>query len=207
VPKLDVLNMNGERVGDIELSDAIFNAEINESVLHEVVKNYLANQRQGTHKAKTRAEVRGGGRKPFKQKGTGRARQGTTRAPHFVGGGVAFAKMPRDYSYKLPKQVKRVAMKSALSAKAMNNELILVDALDFNAPKTQEMMKVLSNIKAAPKSYIVSAQKNENVYRSARNIPGVQTSFVGEMNVYAILKHGSLILTQEAANLIQEVYK
>jgi large subunit ribosomal protein L4 len=207
VPKLDVLNMNGERVGDIELSDAIFNAEINESVLHEVVKNYLANQRQGTHKAKTRAEVRGGGRKPFKQKGTGRARQGTTRAPQYKGGGVVFAKAPRDFSYKLPKQVKRVAMKSALSSKLKNNELILVDALNLNAPKTQEMVKVLSNIKANQKSYIVSAQMNDNVYRSARNIAGVQATFVGEMNVYEILKHNSLILTQEAVNLIQEVYK
>jgi len=207
VPKLDVLNMNGERVGDIELSDAIFNAEINESVLHEVVKNYLANQRQGTHKAKTRAEVRGGGRKPFKQKGTGRARQGTTRAPQYKGGGVVFAKAPRDFSYKLPKQVKRVAMKSALSSKLKNNELILVDALTMNAPKTQEMVKVLSNIKANAKSYIVSAKMNDNVYRSARNIAGVQATFVGEMNVYEILKHNSLILTQEAVNLIQEVYK
>lgn len=207
MPKLDVLNMNGQKVGDFDLNDAIFNAEVNESVLHEAVKNYLANQRQGTHKAKTRAEVRGGGRKPFKQKGTGRGRQGTIRAPHYKGGGIVFAKVPRDYSYKLPKQVKRVAMKSALSAKVKNNELILLDSLNFDAPKTTEMIKVLGNIKASGKAYILSAQMNENVYKSTRNICGAKASYVGEMNVYDILKHSSLVMTQDAANLIQEVYK
>lgn len=151
MPKLDVLNVSGEKIGDIDLNPGIFGIEVNEYVLHDVVKNYLANQRQGTQSAKTRAEVRGGGKKPFRQKGTGRARQGTTRAPHYVGGGVAFAPKPRDYSYRLPKRVKRLALFSALSAKVAAGEVIVLDDIAMDAPKTKDMIKILSNIKAEKK--------------------------------------------------------
>lgn len=198
--------MSGDRVGEIELNESVYGAEVNEHVLYEVVKNYLANQRQGTQSAKTRAEVRGGGRKPFRQKGTGRARQGTIRAPHFVGGGVAFAPKPRDYSYKLPKKVKRLALRSALSSKVNNGEVIVLDALALEAPKTKEMVKVLNNIKAERKALVVTLDKNENVLRSANNIQGVETSFVGSLNVYEILNHTSLVITKEAAEKIGEVY-
>jgi len=206
VPKLDILSINGDRVGEIELNESVFGIEANESVLHEAVKNYLANQRQGTHSAKTRSEVRGGGAKPFRQKGTGRARQGTIRAPHYVGGGVAFAKKPRDYSYKLPKKVKLLAMKSALSSKVKNNEVIILDELTIDSPKTKDMINVLTNVKAGKKALVMTNEINENVYKSARNIKGVTASFVGQMNVYQILNHNSLIMTKEAVQKIEEVY-
>jgi len=206
MPKVDIINVTGAKVGELDLNEHIFGAEVNESVLHEVVKNYLANQRQGTQSAKTRAEVRGGGRKPFKQKGTGRARQGTIRAPHFVGGGVSFAPKPRDYSYKLPKQVKRVAMKSALSAKVANNEIIILDDLALNAPKTKEIIKILSDVNSAKKALIVTDGKNANVVLAARNLQGVRTDIVGTMNVYQILNHTSFIATKAAIAKIEEVY-
>ncbi len=206
MPNYDVLNVLGEKVGDMELVDTIFGIEPNEAVVHAVVKNYLANQRQGTHAARTRSEVRGGGRKPFRQKGTGRARQGTIRAPHYVGGGVAFAKKPRDYSYKLNKKVKRLAIKSVLSSKVLENNLIIVDELNFEAPKTKEMVKVLQNLKTEKKTLIITADKNENVIRSANNIPGVATAMVQGMNVYQMLHHTTCIMTKAAAEKIQEVY-
>ncbi len=204
--KHDMINVSGQKVGEIELNESVFAAEVNEAVLHEVVKNYLANQRQGTHAAKTRSEVRGGGKKPFRQKGTGRARQGTTRAPHFVGGGVAFAKKPRDFSYRLNKKVKRLALKSALSAKVNNNELIVIDELSMDAARTKDMINILTNVNAAKKALIVTADKNENVIRSANNIKGVATAEAQGVNVYQILHHDTCILTKEAVQKIEEVY-
>ena len=206
MPKLDILNISGERIGEIELNDNVYGIEINEHVVYEAVKNYLANQRQGTQSAKTRSEVRGGGKKPFRQKGTGRARQGTTRAPHFVGGGVAFAPKPRDYSYKLPKKIKRLALKSALTAKVNDGEMIIIDALNFDAPKTKDMVNILRNVKADKKALVVTSESNKNVYKSTTNIKGSKASHVGELNVYDILKYNTLILTKEAAKKIEEVY-
>lgn len=206
MPKVDIINVSGQVVGELELNEHIFGVEVNQVVLHEVVKNYLANQRQGTQSAKTRAEVRGGGKKPFRQKGTGNARQGTIRAPHFVGGGVVFAPKPRDYSYKLPKQVKRVAMMSALSSKVANNEMIVLDDLAMESGKTKEMIKLLANIKAAKKAMFVLPEVNKNVVLSARNLQGIRTDLVSTMNVYQILNHGSFITTKQAIEKIQEVY-
>lgn len=206
MPKLNVLNINGQNVGEIELVDAIFNVEVNEHVLYEAVKNQLANKRQGTQSAKTRAEVRGGGRKPWKQKGTGRARQGSTRSVQWVGGGVAFAPKPRDYRYTLPKKVRRLAMKSALSAKVQNNEIIVLDALNMEAPKTKEFAQILKNINAGKKALIVTAENNENVIKSARNIEGVQAATVNTINVYDILKYDSFVITTDAVKKVEEVY-
>lgn len=206
MPKLDVLNVMGNKVGEIQLNDTVFGAEVNKDVLHEVVVNYLANQRQGTQSAKTRAEVRGGGRKPFRQKGTGNARQGTIRAPHFIGGGVVFAPKPRDYSYSLPKKVKRLALRSALSSKVINNEIIVLDQISFEAPKTKEMLKMLKNINANGKALIVTLDKNDNVVFSANNIQGVKTSFVGQLNVYEILNHTNFVITKDAVEKLEEVY-
>ena len=204
--KVTMLNMAGAEAGSIELKDDIFGIEINQFAVHEVVKNYLANQRQGTQSAKTRAEVRGGGRKPFRQKGTGRHRQGSTTDPSQVGGGVAFAPKPRDYRYSISKKLKRLAMKSALSSKVEEKEIIVLDALTFAEPKTKDMLKVLENVKAAKKALIIMAEKDENVIKSAANIPGVKTALVGTMNVYEIIHYTSFIVTKEAINKIEEVY-
>ena len=206
MPKLNVLNVSGQNVGEIELSDSIFGVEVNGHVLYEVVKNQLANKRQGTQSAKTRAEGRGGGRKPWKQKGTGRARQGSTRSVQWVGGGVAFAPKPRSYKYTLPKKVRRLAMKSALSSKVQNSEVIVLDALNMDAPKTKEFAQILNNINAAKKALVVIADKNDNVIKSARNIEGVQTALVNTMNVYDILKYDSFIITTDAVKKVEEVY-
>lgn len=203
---IKMLNMAGAEVGEITLNDAIFGIEPNEYAVHATVKSYLANQRQGTQSAKTRSEVRGGGRKPFRQKGTGRHRQGSTTDPSQIGGGIVFAPKPRDYSYAIPKKVKRLALKSALSAKVAENELIVLDELKFEAPKTKEMVKVLENVKAEKKALIVLAEKDENVIRSASNLQGVRTALVSTMNVYEIVNHYSLILTKAAAEKIEEVY-
>ena len=203
---IKMLNMAGAEVGEITLNDAIFGIEPNEYAVHATVKNYLANQRQGTQSAKTRSEVRGGGRKPFRQKGTGRHRQGSTTDPSQIGGGIVFAPKPRDYSYAIPKKVKRLALKSALSAKVAENELIVLDELKFEAPKTKEMVKVLENVKAEKKALFVLAEKDENVIRSASNLQGVRTALVSTMNVYEIVNHYSLILTKAAAEKIEEVY-
>jgi large subunit ribosomal protein L4 len=204
--KVTMLNMAGEAVGDIELNDAVFGIEVNEFAVHEVIKNYLANQRQGTQSAKTRGEVRGGGRKPFRQKGTGRGRQGSLTSPSHIGGGVVFAPKPRDYSYSVPKKVKRLAIKSVLTSKVQENEIIVLDSLSFEAPKTKEMVKVLENVKAAKKAIIVMDEKDENVIRSAANIPGVKTTLVSTLNTYEILNAGSFIVTKEAVKKIEEVY-
>jgi len=207
MPKVNVYNILGEQVEEIELKDDIFGVDVNEHVLYEVVKNQLANKRQGTQSAKTRAEVRGGGRKPWRQKGTGRARQGSIRAPHWVGGGVAFAPKPRDYSYKVPKKVKRLAMKSALSSKVLNEEIIVLDELSLEEPKTKEMAKILANIKAGKKALIVMDEKDMNIIKSARNIPNVQISLVNTLNVYDILNFDSFIITKDAVRKVEEVYK
>lgn len=204
--KVTMLNMAGAEVGEITLNDEIFGIEPNEFAVQTVIKNYLANQRQGTQSAKTRSEVRGGGRKPFRQKGTGRHRQGSTTDPTQVGGGIVFAPKPRDYRYSVPKKVKRLALKSVLSAKVADNELIVLDELKFDEPKTKEMVKVLDNIKADKKPLIVMDEKDENVVRSASNIQGVRTALVGTMNVYEIINHYSLVLTKAAAERIEEVY-
>lgn len=204
--KVNVLTMTGQDAGTIELKDDIFGIEPNQFAVHAVVKNYLANQRQGTQSAKTRGDVRGGGRKPFRQKGTGRHRQGSTTDPSQVGGGVAFAPKPRDYRYTLPKKLRRLAMMSALSSKVQENEIIVLDKLTFDAPKTKDMIKVLADIKAGKKSLIVMSEKDENVIKSAANIPGVRTALVTTMNVYEIVNHTNFIITKDAVNKIEEVY-
>jgi len=207
VPKLDVLNVSGQKVSEIELNENIFGIEPNVPVMHEVVKNYLANQRQGTQSAKTRAEVRGGGRKPFRQKGTGNARQGTISAPHYVGGGIAFAPKPRSYRYTLPKKVKRLALRSALSAKVRDNEVIIIDELTLDTPKTKDMLNILSNINVTgKKSLVVTCDKNDNVVIASNNIDGVSTSFVGQINVYELLNHDYCIVTKSAIEKFEEVY-
>ena len=199
---LKMLNMAGAEAGEIKLNDEIFAITPNEYAVHEVVKNYLACQRQGTQSAKTRAEVRGGGRKPFRQKGTGRHRQGSSTDPTQVGGGVVFAPKPRDYRYRVNKKVKRLAMKSVLS----DNEMIVLNEIKFDEPKTKEMIKMLANVKAGKKALIVMAEKDENVIKSAANIPGVRTALVGTMNVYEIINHTNFIVTEEAIKKIEEVY-
>lgn len=201
-----MLNMEGQETGTLELKDEIFGIEPNANAVREVVKNYLANQRQGTQSAKTRGEVRGGGRKPFRQKGTGRHRQGSSTDPSQIGGGVVFAPKPRDYSYAVPKKVKRLALKSALSAKVLDKEIIVLDELKFDAPKTKDMVETLANISAAKKALIVTAEKDENVIKSAANIQGVRTALVGTMNVYDIVNYTSFIVTKEAVEKIEEVY-
>ncbi len=205
--KVKMLNMEGKEAGTLDLIDEIFAIEPNESAVHAVVVNYLANQRQGTQSAKTRSEVRGGGRKPFRQKGTGRHRQGSSTDPSQIGGGIVFAPKPRDYRYAVPKKLKRLALKSVLSAKLADKELIVIDELKMNEPKTKEMVKVLSNVKADKKALIVTAEKDENVVKSAANIPGVRTVLANTMNVYEIVNHVSLILTKDAVAKIEEVYK
>ena len=201
-----MLNMAGTETGTIDLKDSIFGIEPNQNAVHAVVKNYLANQRQGTQSAKTRSEVRGGGRKPFRQKGTGRHRQGSTTDPSQIGGGIVFAPKPRDYRYTVPKKLRRLAMLSALSSKVEEKEIIVLDALNFDAPKTKDMMKFLENVKAAKKTLIVMSEKDENVIKSAANIPGVKTVLVTTMNVYEIIHYTSFIVTKEAVNKIEEVY-
>lgn len=204
--KVKMLNMQGKEAGTIELKDEIFGIEPNKNAVREVVKNHLANQRQGTQSAKTRGEVRGGGRKPFRQKGTGRHRQGSTTDPSQIGGGVVFAPKPRDYSYSVPKKVKRLALKSVLSAKVSDKEIIVLDELKFDAPRTKDMVATLANVGAEKKALIVTAEKDENVVRSAANIKGVKTTLVGTMNVYDILNHTSFIVTKAAVEKIEEVY-
>jgi len=206
MPKVALYDMTGSQIGDIELSDDIFGVKVNTHVMYEAVKNYLANQRQGTQSAKTRAEVRGGGRKPWRQKGTGRARQGSIRAPQWKGGGVVFAPKPRDYSYSIPKKVKRLALKSALSSKVEDLEIIVVDQFVLEQPKTKEMVKVLKNLNSGKKALIVIPERDEAVVRASANIAGVKTKYVNTINVYDILNCDSLIITKEAVNKVEEVY-
>ena len=200
---IKVLNMAGAEVGTVELCDSIFGIEPNQAVVHEVVKNHLANCRQGTQSALTRAEVSGGGRKPWRQKGTGHARQGSTRAPQWTHGGIVFAPKPRSYSYVLNK---RLAMKSALSAKAAAGEIIVIDSIKMDAIKTKDFRAFLSAVKADGKSLVVTPAKDETVIKSARNIPGVKTAMAGLINVYDILKAKYLVLDKEALAVIQEVF-
>ena len=203
---IKVLNMAGAEVGTVELNDAIFGIEPNQAVVHEVVKNHLANCRQGTQSALTRGEVSGGGKKPWRQKGTGHARQGSTRAPQWTHGGIVFAPKPRDYSYVLNKKVKRLALKSALSAKAAAGEIIVVDSIKMDSIKTKDFRAFLAAVKADGKSLVVTPAKDEVIVKSARNIPGVETSMADLINVYDILKAKYLVLDQNALAVIEEVF-
>ena len=200
-----VYNMEGKEVGTMELSDAVFGVEINEHLVHMAVVNQLANNRQGTQKAKTRSEVSGGGRKPWRQKGTGHARQGSTRAPQWTGGGMVFAVKPREYTIKLNKKERRLALKSALTSRVAENKFIVLDELKLDEIKTKAMKNVLDNVKA-PKALVVMAEKNENVIKSANNLEGVKTALVSTINVYDILKYNTVVTTKAAVAAIEEVY-
>jgi len=203
--KIEVLDKNGKKVKDLELNDAVFGIKPNETVVHSVVVNYLANQRQGTQNTKTRTEVSGGGRKPWRQKGTGRARQGSIRAPHWVGGGVALGPKPRSYSYRMNKKEKDLAVKSVLSAKVAEKELVVIDSFDMKDIKTAELVKTLKNLKAE-NAYVVLPENDVNVQKSARNIEKVKVSKVDTMNVYDVLKYNKLVLTVDAVKKLEEVY-
>ena len=205
MPNVALYDITGKVIGDIELSENVFGQPVNEPVLHQVVVAHLANCRQGTQSAKTRSEVSGGGKKPYRQKGTGRARQGSTRAPQWTHGGVVFAPKPRDYTQKVNFKVKRIALKSALSSKVADSELIVFDALNIEAPKTKEMVKALKAVNV-DKALIVLADKDETVERAAANIPGVKTTLVGTLNTYEVLKYKNLILTKDSVAKIEEVY-
>ena len=202
----NVYDMSGKQVGQIELSDAIFGVEVNASVVHDVVKNHLANCRQGTQSALTRAEVSGGGRKPWRQKGTGRARQGSTRAPQWTHGGIVFAPKPRDYSYTLNKKTRRLALKSALSAKAASEAIVVIDSISMEAPKTAEFAKFLNAVGVQGKALVITAEANENVVKSGRNIPGCEITFANLINVYDIVNAGKLVVDQAALAKIEEVF-
>ena len=205
MPTVGLFNIEGKKVGDVSLNEKVFNVEVNKAVLHQVVVAQLANKRQGTQSAKTRAEVRGGGIKPWRQKGTGRARQGSIRSPQWVGGGIVFAPKPRDYRVSLPKSMRKVAMKSALTAKVMENEMIVLDSLVFDAPKTKDMVTMLKAFDVK-KALIITAESNENVYKSGRNVEGIQVMPVNNINVYDLLKYDNLIITQDAVSKLEEVY-
>ena len=205
MPNVALFDIKGQNIGSIALSETVFGQPVNTAVMHEVVVAHLANCRQGTQSAKTRSEVSGGGKKPWRQKGTGRARQGSTRSPQWRHGGVVFAPKPRDYTIRVNKKVKRLAMKSALSGKVEENEIIVFDALNIEAPKTKEMVKVLKAVDA-DKALIVLADKDDAVERASANIPGVKTTLVGTLNVYEILKYEKLILTKASVEKIEEVY-
>ena len=202
---VSVYNMEGKEVGTIELNDAVFGVEVNEHLVHLAVVQQLANKRQGTQKAKTRAEVSGGGRKPWRQKGTGHARQGSTRSPQWTGGGVVFAPTPRDYSFKMNKKEKQLALKSALTSKVNDSKLIVVDELKMDAIKTKDFKAVMTNLNAN-KALVVMAEKDENVVMSAKNIPDVNTALTSTINVYDIMKAGTVVLTKDAVAKIEEVY-
>ncbi|MDU5086548.1 MAG: 50S ribosomal protein L4 [Anaerococcus vaginalis] len=206
MPKVEVLNIKGENVGEIELNETLFAAEIAETAVYDTVKNQLANKRQGTQSAKTRAEVRGGGRKPFRQKGTGRARQGSIRAPHYTGGGIVFAPKPRDYSYKIPKKMRRKALYSVLTSKVNDNELIVLDELKLDSYKTKEANEILNNINANKKAYVVIAENDDKVYRSFRNIEGCNVEKANLINVYDLLRHDKLVITKDAIKKLEEVF-
>ena len=204
--KLDVYNVEGKKVSDIEVKEDIFGIKPNKVLVHSVLKNYLANQRQGTASTKTRAEVRGGGRKPWRQKGTGRARQGSIRAPQWIKGGIALGPKPRDYSYTINKKERRLAYKSVLSAKVLDNEIIVLDKLELESYKTKEMAKVINNLKLEGKVLFLLPEKNENIQISARNIQNVKTSSVNTINIFDLLKYTKLVLTVDAVKKLEEVY-
>jgi len=203
---VSVYNMEGKEVGTMELSDAIFGVEINEHLVHMAVVQQLANNRQGTQKAKTRSEVSGGGRKPWRQKGTGHARQGSTRSPQWTGGGVVFAPVPRDYSFKLNKKEKRAALKSALTDKLANAKLVVVDKLAFDEIKTKNFVTVMNNLGVEKKALVVINENDQNVVMSAKNVPTVKTALTNTINVYDILNADKLVITQDAVKTIEEVY-
>ncbi|MDU2240012.1 MAG: 50S ribosomal protein L4 [Paenibacillus sp.] len=205
MPKVALFNISGSQVGEVELNDAVFGIEPNTHVLHEAVVMQRASLRFGTHKVKGRSEVRGGGRKPWKQKGTGRARQGSIRAPQWKGGGTVFGPTPRSYSYKLPKKVRRLAIKSALSSKVIDQDIIVLDALAMNAPKTKEFAAILNNLKVERKALIVAPSYDDNLALSARNIPGVKFVAADGINVLDVLTHDKLIITKEAVQKVEEV--
>ncbi|TCK93415.1 large subunit ribosomal protein L4 [Natranaerovirga hydrolytica] len=202
---VSVYNMEGKQVSEIELNDAIFGVEVNEHLIHRSVVQHLANKRQGTQSAKTRAEVRGGGRKPWRQKGTGRARQGSIRSPQWTGGGVVFAPKPRDYSFKLNKKEKRAALRAALTSRVVDNKIFVIDELNFDEIKTKKMQAVLESLNVK-KALVVLEDNNKNVVLSARNIPNVKTAFTNSINVYDILKYDAFVVTKSAVNAIEEVY-
>ena len=206
MPKIDVYSVEGKKVKEIELKEEIFGIEPNEAVVHSVLVNFLANQRQGTQSTKTRAEVRGGGRKPWRQKGTGRARQGSIRAPQWIKGGIALGPKPRSYKYTVNRKERRLAIKSMLSSKVLEKELVVVDALDLKEIKTKEMVKILHNLKVEGKTLLLLPEKNENVQKSARNIENVKTTLVNTINVYDLLKYKNLVVTLDTVKKLEEVY-
>jgi large subunit ribosomal protein L4 len=205
MPTVGLFNKEGKKVGDFQLSDNVFGVEVNKFALHQVVVALLANKRQGTQSAKTRAEVSGGGIKPWRQKGTGRARQGSIRAPQWIHGGMVFAVKPRDYRISVPKSMRRVAMKSALTSKVNDNEMLVLESLELEAPKTKEIVKMLNALNLK-KTLIVTAESNENVYKSARNIEGIEIMPVNNLNVYDLLKYENFVITKDAVSKIEEVY-
>ena len=204
MPKIDVYDINGKKVKELELNEAVFGIEPNEAVVHSVLVNFLANQRQGTQSTKTRSEVSGGGRKPWRQKGTGRARQGSIRAPQWIKGGIALGPKPRSYKYTVNKKERQLAVKSVLSSKVLENELVVVDSLPLNDIKTKEMVKALSNLKVEGKALIMLPEKNEKVQKSARNIEGVKTTLVETINVYDLLKYNKLVVTEDTVKKLEE---
>jgi large subunit ribosomal protein L4 len=206
VPKVALYDMSGAQIGDLEISDAVFGIEPNEAVLYQFVRMQLANKRAGTASTKTRSEVSGGGRKPWRQKGTGRARAGSNRSPVWKGGGIVFGPRPRDYSMKMPRKVRRLAMKSALSSKVQDNNLIVVDSLNFEEPKTRLMAATLEALNVGKKTLVVTADGNQNVVKSARNIPGVKPLRVDFMNVYDLLNYDTLLITRDAVAKVEEVF-
>ena len=206
MPKIDVYDIQGKKVSTVDLKEEVFGIEPNEAVVHSVLVNFLANQRQGTQNTKTRAEVRGGGRKPWRQKGTGRARQGSIRAPQWIKGGIALGPKPRSYKYQVNKKEKRLAIKSCLSSKVLENELTVVDSLPLKEIKTKEMVKALTNLKVEGKTLILLPEKNETVQKSARNIEGVKTTLVNTINVYDLLKYKNLVVTLDTVKKLEEVY-
>jgi len=205
MPKVALYNIKGEQVGEIELKDEVFGVAVNESVMHDAVVNQLANKRLGTQSAQTRAEVSGGGRKPFKQKGTGRARAGSSRSPLWRSGGIIFAPKPRSYSYSIPKKVRRLALRSALSSKVQKGNIIVLDQLAMAEPKTKEFADVLNSLKVTKKALVVTAEADTAVVRSARNIPGVTPTHADTLNVYDVLAHEKLIITRDAVSKVEEV--
>jgi large subunit ribosomal protein L4 len=205
MPTVGLFNKEGQKVGDIQLSESVFAVEINQDAVHQVVVAQLANKRQGNQSTLTRAEVSGGGIKPWRQKGTGRARQGSTRSPQWIHGGVVFAPKPREYRISIPKSMRKVAMKSVLTSKVMENEIIVLESLDFETPKTKDVIKMLKALEAK-KALIVVAESNENVYKSARNIEGIDIIPVNNINIYDILKYEKFVITKEAVSKIEEVY-
>ena len=205
MPKVPVYNQDGQTVGEIELSDKVFGSEVNEALLHQAVVMHLASLRRGTHDTKTRAEVSGGGKKPWRQKGTGRARAGSNRSPLWRHGGVVFGPHPRSYRFSMPKKARRVALRSALSSKLGEQDLIVLDSLQMAEPKTKAMARILENLKATRSAFLVTAGPDENVMKSARNIAGVKAAPVGNINVYDVLKHKKLVLTKDAVAAVEEV--